>query len=186
MSFFTENQIWKLLQDELALWEATYPDSVIVKRSFQPSQQSTPAGFVAYVFQINNKRYGWQSGSDKFNSGTNSIDHIERYIINKFLQISTQAITDPKALRTSGDVAESIAAWLGSQEVILRLKSQEVEIFRITTIRHPHFTNDLDRYEGDPSFDFILSYTQEIESITPPIDNIDGQLINDGALPPPP
>lgn len=186
MSFFTENEIWELLKDELALWEATYPDSVIVKRAFQPTQQSTPTGFLAYVFQIHNKRYGWQSGSDKFNPTTDTIDHTERYIINKFLQISTQAITDPEALRTAGDVAESIAAWLGSQEVINRLKSQEVEIFRITDIRHPHFTNDLERYEGDPSFDFILSYTQEIVSITPPIDNINGEVINDGALPPPP
>ena len=186
MIFFTENEIWKLLKDELALWEATYPDTVIVKRSFQPSQQSTPTGFIAYVFQINNKRYGWQSGNDKFNPNTDSIDHIERYIINKFLQISTQAITDPEAERTAGDVAESIAAWFGSQEVIARLKSNEVEIFRITDVRHPHFVNDLERYEGDPSFDFILSYTQEIESTTLPIDNINGQVINDGALPPPP
>ncbi len=185
MSFFSENEIWQIINTEFALWEAIYPDSVNIRRSFQPTQQRTPEGFFAYLFQISNKRYGWQSGHDSYNAGNDNFDHIERYIINKTLQISTQAITDPSAERTSGDIAESLAAWFGSQAVVDRLKSQDIEILRITDIRHPHFDNDLGRYEGDPSFDFVLSYTQEIESTTAPVDNINGDVYNDASLPTP-
>ena len=193
MSFLTENDVWKLIKAELAIWETGYPDSVVVKRGFEPTQQKTPVNFFAFIFQINNHRYGAQGHSDKFNPIDNQIDHTERYIINKTLQISTQAITDldaertsgDVAERTSGDVAESIAAHLGSQLVIQRLKTQGLGIFRITDVRHPHFDNDVDRYEADPSFDFVLSYTQEIESVGIAVDNINGVVTDTCSLPPP-
>ena len=183
-TFFTENQIWALLDEEFNLWEASYSETVAIRRGFQPTQQSTPAGYFAYLFQIMNKKYGWQAGIDTWNSGTSTMDHVERYIINKTIQVSTQDITDPSSIgATSGDVAESIAAWLNSFPVINRLKSRGVEILRITDVRHPHFVNDFNNYDGNPNFDFIISYTQEVQSEGVAVDNVRGNLYNECSVP---
>lgn len=185
MSFFTENDIWAILESELEVWAESYSEDVQIRRGFQPTQQRTPEGFFAFIFQTNNKRYGWQGSNDEYNSGDSVMEHSERYIINKFLQISTQAITKVDAVTTAGDVAESIAAYLQSQVFVERLLEQEIEILRITEVRHPHFVNDADRYEGDPSFDFVISYTQVTQTEGVAVDNITGNLYNECTVPVP-
>jgi hypothetical protein len=179
MAFLTENQIWKILDDELELWSLTFPAGVSIRRGFQPTQQNTPTGLIAYIFQIMNERFGFQGSSDAWNGGTGKMDHTERYTVNKTLQISTQALTGVDAEYTSGDVAESIAAWFNSQVVIERMNAQKIGVIRITQVRHPHFVNDQDQYEGDPSFDMMITYCQEVKTDGVAIDSISGDIYND-------
>lgn len=181
--FFTENQIWEFLNTELNIWEQEYSESVTIKRSFQPTQQKVPTSFFAYLFQIHNRRFGWQGSEDIWDDETETMIHVDRYIYNKTIQLSTQTITSPKSQFTSGDVAESIAAYLMTPKVISSWKAQGMEIIRIIDVRHPHFVNDANRFEGDPSFDFVLSYTQEIESTGVAVDNVSGSVYNDSSLP---
>jgi hypothetical protein len=173
------------LNAELQLWEGSYPATVAIKRAYQPTQQRTPAGLFAYVFQINNKRYGWQSSSDEYNETDKLMVHTEKYIIEKTLQISAQSITEIDAEYTAGDVAESLAAHINSSAIIERFELLKIGILRVTNVRHPHFINDRDRYEGDPSFDFVITYRQEIETTGTSVDNINGEVYSECSLPPP-
>lgn len=185
MTFFTENQIWRILDDEFEIWSENYPVEVAIRRGFQPTQQNTPTGLIAYIFQIMNERHGFQGSSDAWDSDLQAIAHTERYTVEKTLQISTQAITDPDNDYTSGDVAESIAAFFNSQAVIERLTAQKIGVIRITQIRHPHFVNDQDQYEGDPNFDMVITYCQEVQSEGVVVDNISGNIYNEDTVPVP-
>ena len=185
MTFFTENDIWSFLKNELNIWEVGYVDSVTIRRAFQPSQNKTITDFLASIFQISNKRYGFQGSTDKFNTDLDQMEHFERYIYNKTLQISTQQLTEDTTVRTAGDAAESLASYLQSQAFIDRIVEQGIEILRITEVRHPHYETSSGQYRGDPSFDFVLSYTQEIMTVIDGITEVNGEVRAVESLPPP-
>ena len=183
MAFTTDNELWQILISELNLWAAQFfidfGATVTVARNFQPQQFDVPEGLVLFISKIHSIRYGTQSRSDTYDNISGLTDHIERYILNETFQIDTQATSNPNQTVSdirSADVAENVAAYLNSLKTVNSLKSQGIEIFRIRNIRHGHFLNDFNRFESAPSFDFTLSYTQEILTQEPPVEAILGNL----------
>lgn len=181
MAFFLDNQIWEILIAELNLWESQFfidfGVNVNVARNFQPQQAFVPDGLALFISKIHSRRYGIQAHKDKYNSLSGMNEHTERYVMNDTYQIDTQAVSNPSQTSTtirSADIAESSAAHFQSLDTLLRLKSEGLEIFRIADIKHPHFVNDFDRFEPAPSFDFIISYEQDITRDQPPVEAIFG------------
>ena len=177
----TDNDIWRIIIREMDLWTAQFNAdfniTVPVSRAFQPKQTNVSPDLVCHVFDIHTKRYGWQYIRDRYDSQRNEIVHIDGRIINTQYQVSAQDIssTDENAIRAF-DALEHMSAFLQTPDFIQRIGNDDLEIFRITEVRRPYFNNDLNRYESDPSFDFMLSYTQERESVTPQIDRIEPNI----------
>jgi hypothetical protein len=61
---------------------------------------------------------------------------------------------------------------LQSTETINILKENNLEILRISNIINTPFTNGADNYQYNPSFDFVIIHTQELEYNINKIDKI--------------
>lgn len=175
MAFFTEKQIWEFLNTQLAIWSSGLSESVIIRRAYQQTQVKTEPDFLVTLYPISNNRYGFQGNSDEFITGTGMV-HTERYAIRKTLQASVQKKNPNNTDTAPEDIAENLSSFLQSQAFITTLVAADLGIERVTDIRDPFFQDDSDQFEATPNFDFVLTYTQEITSIIPGVEVIEGEV----------
>jgi hypothetical protein len=77
--------------------------------------------------------------------------------------LSTQDPSNPNQL-TASDIA-NYAAWImQSQATVAALEAQGVGVLKIGAVRNVPFSDDRQRYEFSPSFDFVLTHKQIIVS----------------------
>lgn len=172
----TDNEVWSILTTTLneALISAGF-SNVEFSRSYQPRQQGAISNDALYATRISSLRYGWQGRKNIFNENNNNFDHIEKWIIESTYQVSSEVEENPSEINpiTSFDIISGVSAQLNSLAVIKNLKSQNINILRITDIRTPFFKNENDRYESEPSFDFTISYEQSNMIVIPAVNNIE-------------
>lgn len=73
----------------------------------------------------------------------------------------TQNPADTESL-TASDVANLACYVMQSVPTIATLEAQGVGVLRIPLVRNPYFSDDRQRYEAAPSFDFTLTHKQTI------------------------
>lgn len=179
-----DKEVWQILIatfDQLILDWVNAEDlgqNVVAKRANQPRQEGANSQDTAYISRINSRRYGFQGRKDEYDDVNDVFVHTETYIIESVYQVSVEADDNPsdETQITSFDIAQELAGRLQTIATRLNLKNQGVNIIRITEVRTPYFLNDADRFEGEPSFDFTISYEQDIISSVPAVADLEDNI----------
>lgn len=134
--------------------------TVRIKQGYQPRSQGVEILPAVYLHKISADRYGFPSRIDVYNEGNRNFDHTETIWKTPTYQIDALSPQNPADINqlTASDIAEATAEALQSEASLRTFKQSRISIDRISTIREAYFTDDRDRYEQRPSFDFTLSY----------------------------
>lgn len=144
---------------------------VVVKQTYEPTQQGVNTVPTVYFYKLFDHRYGFRKASDKWDEVNSEMVHTEEQKYETTFQISALVIQDPANISyTASDLVNDVAAIMQSVATINTLEAQGVGIYRVTEVRNPYFTDDKDRNEASPSFDFTLTHTQTIVSTVPVIE----------------
>lgn len=143
---------------------------VSVVSSNQPTQQGVNTPPTVYFFKVSDHRFGSLRRIDYWDSMTSEMVHKEVQDYETTFQISSLVIQNPLVTNsyTASDLVNSVALVLQSSSTLQQLYANDVGIYRITDIRNPYFTDDKDRFEASPSFDFTLTHKQ-INKTTDPV-----------------
>ena len=68
---------------------------------------------------------------------------------------------------TASDILNYAASVLQNMTTIQTLENSNVGILKIGDVRNPYFSDDRQRYEASPSFDFTLTHKQTILTVSP-------------------
>jgi hypothetical protein len=151
--------LFPLLDSFLAAEFPTMP--ITCYKSYNPTQQGVNSGAGVYVHRIGaTRRYGsplrrsyWDGDVEKYE---------EKQILETPFQVDALLIENPKtatsATVTACDIIDSVAGFLQSAGGMASLRAAGLSIYRITDIRLTYITDDRNRDESSPSFDFTLQH----------------------------
>lgn len=147
--------------------------SVLIKQQYQPRQSAIETAPTLYLHKVLAPRYGYPSRKDIFNTVSGEFDHTETIWRTPTYQVSGYALQNPADITslTASDITERAADVMQTSATRLALLASNVGIIRITDIRENYFVDERDRFEQNPSFDFVLSYQATINTTVPPVDN---------------
>ena len=154
----TDNELFTLIFGILdAGLVARLPDvTIVTQQADQPTQQGTPSGPVVLVFKIGDRRSGYLQESDIWDVPNNKMVHTERQYMETTFQLSVLFPQNPTVLSlTASDLVNTCASILQTSAVRTQLSALGMGMLRITDVRNPYFTDDKDRFEANPSFDFV-------------------------------
>lgn len=136
--------------------------AITVKQANQPTQVGVNTGSTIYLSKISDHRYGFLKRDDVWNDMTHVMDHTETQQYETVFQVNALAIQNPAdtASLTASDIVNITAEILQSDVALATFRASDVGIERITDIRNPAFSDDTDRFEYSPSFDFTLTHKQ--------------------------
>ncbi len=165
-----DNQLIILIRSTIIAGEAAagIPGTPI-KAAWQPTQQGINKEPTAYLYKVGDRRVGypkqgytWDAESETMISRT-----LQQY--ETTFQISALATQDPNNISayTASDILNLIAFILQSDTTVSTFEAQGVGILRVTDIRNPYFSDDRQRGEASPSFDFTLTHKQIVLSTSP-------------------
>ena len=156
-----EIQIKSLLDSRIA---ASAPFSALVAQSYQPTQQGAPLQATVLFSRIAARRYGFQGVKYVYNSGPDDFTKTESWYLQATYQINALITQNPNdvASLNAYDVVDFCAGALQLQETRATFLLAGIGIQRIADIRNPRFKDDSDRFAMDPSFDFVLTYQNDI------------------------
>ncbi len=141
-----------------------------VVQSFNPTRGGASLQPVVAFTKITARRFGFQGAKLTLVPGSpNTFSKAETYYLRPTYQVTgfmDQDPLDPNSLNAY-DVLDVCAAFLQSDEARATFNAAGIGIDRITDIRTPRSLDDSDRYDMDVSFDFVLSYKNELISIVP-------------------
>ena len=135
--------------------------TVIFKQNYQPTQQGTNTAPTAYLHKINDVLRGSPKVSYLKNlDGT--ISETELQQMETTFQWSALAIQNPadEAGTTAADILVSLSALMQGQAFIKTIEAQGIGVLKIGKINNPVFTDDKERNEYNPTFDFTLTHKQ--------------------------
>ncbi len=130
-------------------------------KSYNPTQQGVASGALVVFNRIGKiNRYGsprrtsyWESGAEHYK---------ETQILETNYRASALLIENPKTATsttvTAGDIAESVADYLQSADGLASLRLAGLSIYRITDIQVAYVTDDRNRDESSPSFEFTIQH----------------------------
>lgn len=166
----TDNQLFTLVRSMLlaqmparglAGWE--------VARSFQPEQQGANTGPTVYLAKIGGDR---RVGSPQKLSKWDEVAHVvntaesQQYESTFQASIDMDESTNPATL-TPSDAANIVTDIMQSDEGLAALRAGSVGILRIGDVRNPYNVDDRNRFDANPSFDFVLTYRRGFQQTTP-------------------
>lgn len=95
-------------------------------------------------------------------------------------QVSALATQDPANTEslTASDIVNLARYVLQSAATITALEAQGVGILRISDVRNPYFTDDRQRYEASPNFDFKLTHKQIVTTVVPVVISSELQVLS--------
>lgn len=154
--------------------------TAIVARAYNPTTQGAPLEPVVVFTKIASRRFGYQGQKYVLISPGAPItfDKTEVYYSRSTYQLSgfmTQEVLGAASLNAF-DVLDTCATILQSQEGRAIFAAVDIGVDRVTDIRTPHSLGDSDRFQMDVSFDFVLSYKNQLTSIIP------GALVSEGIV----
>lgn len=140
-----------------------------VKQSFQPTQQGVDTNPASYLFKIGDHRLGFPQRKDVWDAMTSQMIHTTLQQYETTFQISALATQNPStpAAYTASDILNAVAYILQSDAAVDAFEAAGVGILRVADVRNPYFSDDRQRNEADPSFDFTLTHKQVIVTETP-------------------
>lgn len=149
--------------------------TAVVLQSFQPTQEGVPSVPSVFLHKLSDHRYGFLGRQDIYDEAHEIFTHTETQVYESMFQITTLVTQDPANVNqmTASDLANRVAAILQSDATIATLLTSDIQILRVTDVRNPYFTDDRDRNEANPSFDFTLTHKQIIISSTPVIESVE-------------
>ena len=151
---------------------------VNVRLNYQPTKQGINENTV-YFYNIDDKDIGFMGRHSRYDSDQDKLIYKESQIIEKSFQVNTILKQDVNNLTiTAKDLCRYVKMILQSTETINILKENNLEILRASDIVNTPFTNGADNYQYNPSFDFVIIHTQELEYNLNKIDTIN-QIINE-------
>lgn len=169
-----DNQLIALIESTLIAGEAVagIPNMPILQ-AFQPTQQGVNVDPALYLFKVGDRRYGWVERKDVWDEDAEVMRHQETQQYETTFQISALATQNPKTPNayTASDILNLVAYILQSADAIATLEAQGIGILRVTDVRNPYFSNDKQRNQASPSFDFTLTHKQVILSLVPIINS---------------
>lgn len=97
--------------------------------------------------------------------------YTESEVVASTFQCSGLATQNPANIEslTASDIANLAAYVLQSAATIAAFEAQGVGVLRIPSVRNPYFTDDRQRYEASPSFDFTITHRQTIITTVPTV-----------------
>jgi hypothetical protein len=153
---------------------------VTVSQDFQPTIQGEPSGPTLHLHTVSIQRYGYLGREDVYANGENT--HTETQVMIATLQINAKVNNDPTMPQynplalTAMDYVNAAASVLQNDFTRYTLKNNGIGVFRITEGRVNHFKDEKQRYEADPSYDCMFTYTSVITSVTPSTPTIIGTV----------
>lgn len=143
--------------------------TISVEQKYQPTQTGTPEPPAVFIHKVLTDRYGHPGRRSVFNTGNDNFDYEESIWRVPTFQISGLSQQDPASTTqlTASDIVETVADILQTEATRQTLLSSGIGITRITQVREAYFTNDKQRFEQSPSFDFVLSYRRTFNSTVP-------------------
>jgi hypothetical protein len=174
----TDNQLFTLVRGILLAQLPTRGlDGWKVARKFQPLQNGANAAPTVYVFKVADKRHGSPQQRAGWNPDTLTMDKVESQQMETTFQASIEMDegTDANAL-TPSDAANEVAAIMQSDEALAALQAQGVGILRIGAVLNPYNVNDRNRFDANPSFDFVLTYRRARTATTPHAVSVEGSI----------
>lgn len=152
--------------------------SIPVKQAYQPTQQGVPFEACAFLTLVHHHRYGYLERTDIYDPAQQIEIHTEKQIYETTFQLSAlapQKPTDP-SLPTASDVVNAFAAIAQSDSFRQSLQNVDLGILRISAIRNPYFADDRDRFEASPSFDFVITHKQIVQTTVPVLESTEFRL----------
>lgn len=158
---------------------AQYPTLTITcYRSYNPTQQGAPDDGIVVLHRLGSKRYGsprrashWDGDSEVFT---------ETQLYETTFQVDGLMIENPVTATastvTTVDIVQSVAEYLQSYDGLAALRAAGLSILRITDIRLTYITDDRNRDEAAPSFDFVLLHESVTIAETPYIQTFEAGL----------
>ena len=159
----TNNEVWIILIGVIETGLADMSINTSVQQDYQPTQQGAPSSPFVALHNITNNRYGFKKNKTAYDADDDNLKQTQGVVMQRTYQVSAYAIENPsddEAL-TAYDIVESVSSIMQSEKTQDTLLASGISIFRVTDIRSPFFTDDKDRNEAAPSFDFVISYSQE-------------------------
>ena len=150
-----------------------------IKQAFQPTQQGIVSAPAVYLFKIGDHRYGSPQRLDVWNAQAQRMDHTESQIYETMFQISARAEQDPEniTLPTSSDIANLISIILQSDATLTAFRDAGIGLERITEVRNPYITDDRDRHQAMPNFDFVIIHKRVVTTTTPVVESVEFQVL---------
>ena len=146
--------------------------------NYQPTKQGINENTV-YFFNIGDTDVGFIGRNSTYDKDQNKLTYKELQVSQTTFQVNTILKQDVENLTiTAKDLCKYVKMILQSTETINILKENNLEILRINNIVNTPFTNGADNYQYNPSFDFVIIHTQELEYNINKIDKIN-QKINE-------
>jgi len=165
-----DNALITLIIQILISGEATAGiENTPIAQAFQPTQQGVNTQPTAFIYKIDDYRYGSLLREDIWDPVHSRFNHIESQQYETTFQLSTLATQDPanQSQYTASDICNLCASILQSDVAIKTFQASGVGIERITRVRNPNLIDDRDRNEFNPNFDFVCTHKQTISSTTP-------------------
>ena len=146
--------------------------------NYQPTKQGINENTV-YFFNVGDTDIGFMGRNSKYDKDQDKLIYKELQVSQTTFQINTILKQDIENLTiTAKDLCNYVKMILQSTETINILKENNLEILRISNIINTPFTNGADNYQYNPSFDFVIIHTQELEYNINKVDKIN-QTINE-------
>lgn len=110
--------------------------------------------------------------------GAQTYTEIQQYATS--FQASALANQDPSDTEslTASDIANFAAYVMQSAATISGLEAVGVGVLRVPAVRNPYFTDDRERYEASPNFDFTLTHKQIVTTVIPVIVSDELQVLS--------
>lgn len=160
-----DNELFVLLRGiikaEFALlWSENSYDIPLpsVVQNYQPAQGGAPNGPSVLIHKMPDHRYGFPSNTSRWDSETSRMIKTTEQVIETTFQLSTLLIqpADFSLGLSSNDLAEFVANILQSDSTAKTLLENDVQILRITDLGNRFFTDEKERQESAPYFDFTV------------------------------
>ena len=142
-----------------------------VTQSYNPTMQGPTLNPLVVFTKISARRYGFQSQKAVYDSNRDEFDQTSSWYLRATYQVNVlmnQDVSDISSLNAY-DVVDFCAGILQTRETrqAFLVTGTGIGIDRITDIRLTPVLDESDRYNLDPSFDFVLSYQNSLTSVVP-------------------
>jgi hypothetical protein len=99
--------------------------------------------------------------------GAQVLTSTQQYVTT--FQGSALATQDPSNTNqlTASDIANLACYVLQNPSTIATLEAQGIGILKVSDVRNPYFSDDRQRYEASPNFDFQLTHKQIVTTVIP-------------------
>lgn len=144
---------------------------ITVVQKDQPTQQGVPQSPTVFLTKMTDHRYGFLNSKTSWQPLDSKEILTEKQWYESTFQVDALYVQDPAvASLTASDLVNIVAGIMQSAATRQTLKNNNVGILRIQDVRNPAFTDDKQRFEYIPSFDFTVTHERitltEINPVT--------------------